>query len=76
MTPAKRHDKTVGYIRVSSVDQNTVRQLDGEELDKVFTDKASGKDTKRPQLQAALEYLREGDTLVVALDGSASPEHG
>src|SRR5450631_1705475 len=65
MTPAKRHDKRVGYIRVSSVDQNTVRQLDGEELDKVFTDKASGKDTKRPQLRAALEYVREGDTLVV-----------
>ena len=34
-------------------------------LDKVFTDKASGKDTKRPQLTAALEYVREGDTLVV-----------
>jgi DNA invertase Pin-like site-specific DNA recombinase len=35
------------------------------ELDKAFTDKASGKDTKRPQLQAAREYLREGDVLVV-----------
>ena len=34
-------------------------------LDKVFTDKASGKDTHRPQLQAAMEYLREGDHLVV-----------
>jgi DNA invertase Pin-like site-specific DNA recombinase len=33
-------------------------------LVKVFTNKASGKDTKRPQLQAALDYLREGDTLV------------
>jgi DNA invertase Pin-like site-specific DNA recombinase len=39
--------------------------LDGLEIDKVFTDKASGKDTKRPQLKAALEYLREGDRLVV-----------
>jgi hypothetical protein len=47
------------------VDQNTVRQLDGLQLDKVFTDKASGKDTKRPQLQAALDYLRDGDVLVV-----------
>jgi DNA invertase Pin-like site-specific DNA recombinase len=47
------------------LDQNTDRQLDGQELDKVFTDKASGKDTKRPQLKAALEYLREGDVLVV-----------
>jgi len=66
MTPAaRRHSKRVGYIRVSSLDQNTERQLDGQELDKVFTDKASGKDTKRPQLQAALDYLREGDYLIV-----------
>jgi DNA invertase Pin-like site-specific DNA recombinase len=57
--------KKVGYIRVSTVDQNTDRQLDGIELDKVFTDKASGKDANRPQFQAALEYLREGDELVV-----------
>jgi DNA invertase Pin-like site-specific DNA recombinase len=62
---ARRHSKRVGYIRVSTLDQNTERQLDGQELDKVFTDKASGKDTKRPQLQAALDYLREGDCLVV-----------
>src|SRR4051812_18587681 len=54
----------VGYVRVSSIDQNADRQLDGLTLDRVFTDKASGKDTKRPQLQAALEFLREGDTLV------------
>jgi DNA invertase Pin-like site-specific DNA recombinase len=65
MTAAKRHDKRVGYIRVSSLDQNTDRQLEGVKLDKVFTDKASGKDTARPQLQAALEYLREGDLLLV-----------
>lgn len=56
---------TVGYVRVSTVDQNTDRQLDGIDLDKVFTDKASGKDTNRPQLAAALDYVREGDTLVV-----------
>jgi DNA invertase Pin-like site-specific DNA recombinase len=62
---ARRHSKRVGYIRVSTLDQNTERQLDGQELDKVFTDKASGKDTKRPQLQAALDYLREGDSFVV-----------
>lgn len=55
----------VGYQRVSTVDQNTARQLDGVELDKVFTDKASGKDTKRPELSRALEYVREGDTFVV-----------
>src|SRR3984885_10031061 len=65
MTAAKRRDKRVGYIRVSSVDQNTERQLEGQDLDKVFTDKASGKDTNRPQLQAALDYIREGDVLVV-----------
>src|ERR1035438_9325695 len=62
---AKRHNKTIGYIRVSSVDQNTERQLDGLKLDKVFTDKASGKDVNRPQLKAALDYLRDGDKLVV-----------
>jgi DNA invertase Pin-like site-specific DNA recombinase len=47
------------------VDQNTERQLETVKLDKVFTDKASGRDTKRPQLSAALEYVREGDTLLV-----------
>jgi DNA invertase Pin-like site-specific DNA recombinase len=65
MTAARRHDKRVGYIRVSSIDQHTDRQLEGQELDKVFTDRASGKDTKRPQLQACLDYIREGDVLVV-----------
>jgi DNA invertase Pin-like site-specific DNA recombinase len=65
MTPAKRGGKRVGYIRVSTVDQNTERQLDGIKVDKTFSDKASGKDTNRPQFQAALEYLREGDVLVV-----------
>src|SRR5665213_3199117 len=65
MTAAKRHEKTVGYCRVSTLDQNTDRQLEGVKLDKVFTDKASGKDTARPQLQAALEYLREGDLFVI-----------
>ena len=65
MTPARRGGKRVGYIRVSSVDQNIERQLEGIQVDKCFTDKASGKDTKRPQLEAALEYLREGDVLVV-----------
>ena len=65
MTAAKRHEKRVGYIRVSSLDQNTERQLEGVQLDKVFTDKASGKDTARPQLKAALDYLREGDFLLV-----------
>jgi DNA invertase Pin-like site-specific DNA recombinase len=55
----------VGYQRVSSLDQNTARQLDGVELDKVFTDQASGKDINRPELARALDYVRDGDTLVV-----------
>jgi DNA invertase Pin-like site-specific DNA recombinase len=55
----------VGYQRVSTVDQNTNRQLDGIAVAKTFTDKASGKDANRPELARALEYLREGDTLVV-----------
>jgi DNA invertase Pin-like site-specific DNA recombinase len=57
--------KRVGYIRVSSLDQKTVRQLEGIRLDRVFTDKASGKDTKRPQLEAMLVFVREGDAVVV-----------
>ncbi|MFZ0229596.1 MAG: recombinase family protein, partial [Mycobacterium sp.] len=55
----------IGYQQVSTVDQNTDRQLDGVELNKVFTDKASGKDTNRPELARAIDYAREGDTLVV-----------
>lgn len=56
----------VGYVRVSSVGQNTARQLDGIELDKVFTDKASGKNTTdRPELARMLAHVREGDTLFV-----------
>lgn len=55
----------VGYVRVSSTDQNTQRQLDGITLDRTFTDKASGKDRQRPQLEACLAHLREGDTLHV-----------
>jgi DNA invertase Pin-like site-specific DNA recombinase len=57
--------KNIGYIRVSTVEQNTDRQLDGIQLDKVFTDKCSGKDTKRPGLAALLDYIRDGDTLYV-----------
>ena len=57
--------KKIGYVRVSTVEQHTDRQLAGFELDKVFEDKCSGKDSNRPQLQACLEYLRDGDTLVV-----------
>jgi DNA invertase Pin-like site-specific DNA recombinase len=65
MVAGPRGGKRVGYIRVSAIDQNTERQLDGAELDKAFTDKVSGKDVNRPQLKAALDYLRDGDVLVV-----------
>ncbi len=54
----------VGYRRVSTLDQNTARQLDGVALDRVFEDKVSGKDTNRPGLQELLKHIREGDTVV------------
>lgn len=59
--------QNVGYIRVSSIDQCEDRQLDSirSTLDKIFTDKASGKDTHRPALQACFNHLREGDVLHV-----------
>jgi DNA invertase Pin-like site-specific DNA recombinase len=55
----------IGYIRVSSFDQNPERQLENVNVDKQFTDSASGKDTQRPQLEALLTFVREGDTVVV-----------
>ena len=55
----------VGYIRVSSIDQNPDRQLDEVVVDRVFVDKASGKDVHRPQLDQLLAFVRDGDTLVV-----------
>jgi len=60
---ANGNGHNVGYVRVSSVGQNLDRQLDSIDLDKVFTEKASAKDAKRPVLLECLEYLREGDTL-------------
>ena len=57
--------KRIGYVRVSSADQNDARQLDGVKLDKIFTDKASGKDTNRPQLEAMQDFVREGDVIFV-----------
>ena len=49
--------KKIGYIRVSSFDQKTERQLENIKLDKTFTDKASGKNMQRPQLAAASAAL-------------------
>ncbi len=55
----------IGYIRVSSNDQNIDRQLEGLELDKKFIDRVSGKNTEREQLQLMLSYAREGDAIYV-----------
>jgi DNA invertase Pin-like site-specific DNA recombinase len=58
----------IGYARVSTAEQDTARQLEALNLfgiDRLFEDKASGKDIKRPALEEAIKYLREGDTLVV-----------
>ena len=55
----------IGYIRVSSIDQNPERQLEGVALDKTFTDKASAKDINRPQLMEMLDFVREGDVIIV-----------
>lgn len=57
--------QTIGYIRVSSEDQNLDRQLDGLRLDRVFQDKISGKSTDRPALQEMLRFVRDGDHLFV-----------
>ena len=58
----------VGYVRVSTVEQNEGRQiaaLKPHQVDKWFIDKASGKNTDRPQFKAMVEYIREGDTVYV-----------
>lgn len=58
----------IGYVRVSTEDQNTIRQeVLMKELgtDEIFLDKASGKNTNRPELQRMLEYVRQGDTVIV-----------
>ncbi len=57
--------KDIGYIRVSTHDQNTARQLDSVHLDRIFEEHASGKNASRPELKACLDYLRDGDVLHV-----------
>lgn len=60
----------VGYVRVSTVEQNEERQIkDLEEngkVEKIFIDKLSGKDTNRPQFKLMIDFLREGDVLVIS----------
>ncbi len=59
------HGQRIGYVRVSSFDQNPERQLEQVSVNRLFTDKASGKDTQRPELERLLAFVREGDTVVV-----------
>ena len=58
----------IAYVRVSTVEQNEARQIEALKkygIDKWFTEKVSAKDTNRPQLQAMLEFAREGDTVYI-----------
>ena len=64
-TPTVKTGQRLGYKRVSTIDQHTDRQLEGITLDRCFEDKATGRNTDRPGLQAAMEWARAGDTLVV-----------
>ena len=59
------HGQRIGYVRVSSFDQNPERQHEHVPVDRLSTDKASGKDTQRPELERLLAFVREGDTVVV-----------
>lgn len=61
----ERTGRVLGYKRVSSLDQNTARQLDGVAIDLVFEDKVSGKSTDRPKLQELIRTAYKGDTVVV-----------
>ena len=58
----------IAHVRVSTVEQNEARQLEGlrkYNIDKWFTEQISGKDTNRPELRSLLEFVREGDTVYV-----------
>ncbi|ETR69688.1 MAG: resolvase domain-containing protein [Candidatus Magnetoglobus multicellularis str. Araruama] len=55
----------IGYVRVSTFDQNPERQLEGIQIDRTFTDKASGKDVRREQLDALMDFARAGDIVIV-----------
>ena len=58
----------VGYVRVSTAEQNTARQeviMETLKVEKIFIDKCSGKNTNRPQLNSMLDFVREGDTVVI-----------
>ena len=58
----------IGYIRVSTQEQNTIRQevmMEALGVDELYIDQASGKNTQRPELQKMMEYVRRGDTVIV-----------
>lgn len=58
----------VGYVRVSTIEQNEGRQIAAlklHQIEKWYIDKCSGKNTDRPQFRAMAEYIREGDTVFV-----------
>jgi len=58
----------IAYVRVSTIEQNEARQIEGlrkHNIDKWFKEKVSGKDANRPQLQAMLEFAREGDSVFI-----------
>lgn len=58
----------IAYVRVSTIEQNEARQLEGLQkynINKWFTEKVSAKDTNRPQLKAMLEFAREGDIIYI-----------
>ena len=58
----------IGYIRISTAEQNTARQevlMKELEVDNVFIDRMSGKNTNRPELQKMMNFVREGDTVIV-----------
>ena len=58
----------IGYVRVSTQEQNTIRQermMESLGVDELYIDKASGKNAQRPELQKMMEYVRKGDTVVV-----------
>lgn len=59
----------VGYVRVSSVDQNEERQVEALKksgVEKIFSEKKSGKDKNRPKLEEMLNFIREGDVVIVS----------
>lgn len=57
--------KRIGYVRVSTTDQNPDRQLEGIELDKKYVEYASGSSMKRQQLDDLMEYVRDDDIVFV-----------